>query len=130
MNDIGSTLDEGLEVALVLVDLSNAFDTVDHQILLNQLQFRYGMSGSVLAWFESYLSKRYQITCINRTRSSPKILRSGVPQGSVLGPLLFALYISPIEDIINAHGLHSASYADDNQVYISVRQSNKEDFSR
>ena len=130
MNDIGYALDDGLDVALVLVDLSSAFDTVDHQILLERLQFKYGMSGSVLSWFKSYLSERYQITHIDKIRSSPRLLNSGVPQGSVLGPLQFPLYISPIEDIIDAHGLHSISYADDNQVYMSVRPSDKDDFTR
>ena len=115
MNDIGSALDDGIDVPLVLVDLSSAFDTVDHQIFLERLQFKYGMSGSVLSRFKSYLSERYRITHIDRIRLSPRLLNSGVPQGSVLGPLLFSLYISPIEDIIDAHGLHSILYAGDNQ---------------
>ena len=55
MNDIGSALDDGLDVTLILVDLSSAFDTVDHRILLERLQIMYGMSGSVLSWFKSYL---------------------------------------------------------------------------
>ena len=79
MNDIGSALDDGLDVALVLVDMSSAFDTVDHQVLLERLQFKYGMSGSVFSWFKSYLSERYPITRIDRIRSSPRLLNSGVP---------------------------------------------------
>ena len=75
IDDIGSALDDKLEVPLVLIDLSSAFDTVDHQILLNRLRVKFGISGLVLAWFESYLTTRQQIVNIDGTRSSPKILK-------------------------------------------------------
>ena len=70
VDDIGSALDDKLEVALVLIDLSSAFDTVDHQILLNRLRVKFGISGLVLAWFESYLTARQQTVNIDGTRSS------------------------------------------------------------
>ena len=130
IDDIGSALDDKLEVPLVLIDLSSAFDTVDHQILLNRSRVKCGISGLVLAWFESYLTTRQQIVNIDGTRSSPKILKWGVPQGSVLGPLLFSFYISPIEDIVRSHGMLLSSYADDSQVYFSIKPPERNDISK
>ena len=77
------------------MDLSKAFDTLDHHILLSKLKY-YGINGPALSWFTSYLSGRYQYVEINGTKSSCQKLTTGVPQGSVLGPLLFLIYMNDI----------------------------------
>ena len=109
------------------MDLSCAFDTLDHEILIDRLRTRFGFTGNVLKWLQSYLSDRRQFVSIDCTHSSQNRVRWGVPQGSVLGPLLFNLYISPVEDIILAHGLSTMSYADDTQLYISLEPNNNQE---
>ena len=79
---------------LVLLDLSAAFDTIDHDILLQRLRNRYGLQGSTLKWFKSYISTRSQSVVINDNTSSPIPLKFGVPQGSKLGPILFNSHIA------------------------------------
>ena len=116
-NDILVALDNHQEVVLVLLDLSAAFDTIDHSALLSRLQCRYGINGTVLKWFQSYLDNRTQQVIIKDSPSSEKQLLSGVP---VLGPLLFSLFFGPLEDVILAHGLKVMVYADDTQLYISI----------
>ena len=112
---------------MVLLDLSSAFDTLDHTILLGRLRDYYGISGTVLRWLESYLSGRSQTVVINMTSSDERQLVYGVPQlqGSVLGPLLFAFYFAPLEGVIHAHGLNGMLYADDTQLYISLDSKSK-----
>ena len=83
-------------VVLVLLDLSAAFDTIDHDILITRLSTTFGIRGTVLDWFRSYLSERYQSVCIDGTSSSPKTLQFDVPQGSVLGPIMYTLYTTSI----------------------------------
>ena len=126
-NDVCCALDDGRNAVLVLLDLSSAFDTVDHEILLQRLQTIFGFTGQVLKWLRSYLTERQQFVSIDGFQSNPQTVRCGVPQGSVLGPLLFNLYISPIEDIILAHGLSVLLYADDTQLYISLKPIQKEE---
>lgn len=109
-------MDLGKVTALLLLDLSSAFDTVEHSILLRNLE-SLGVRGSALRWFGTYLSDRSQSVCINSTSSCPTILSTGVPQGSVLGPLLFTVYLHGIGEIIKAHHLQYKLYADDIQVY-------------
>ena len=118
-NDILRSMDQRKITALVLLDLSAAFDTVDYQILLHQLQSRFGVTGVVLDWFTSYLTGRRQCVTINGTRSNPKLLKCGVPQGSVLGPLLFLVYVSPLGNVIRKHGLDFHFLADDTQLYLA-----------
>ena len=98
-NDILSSLNNRKMVALVLLDLSAAFDTIDHEKLLHRLETRFGINGTALDWFRSYLSNRSQAVRINNSSSEKMYLNFGVPQGSVLGPVLFTLYVAPVADI-------------------------------
>ena len=124
VNDIQRAVDDQCEsVSLVLLDLSAAFDTIDHEILLERLRFRYGFSNLVLRWFISYLIERPQRIVLDKFSSQPRRLSCGVLQGSVLATVLFSLYISPLEDVIMVHGLNAMMYADDSQLYIIMRQS-------
>jgi len=105
--------------ALVLLDLSAAFDTIDHQILLTRLSTFFGFSGTALSLLESYLSNRFLHVNIENHSSDPHLITTGVPQGSVLGPLLFSLYTSPISNIFTNSNVKFHLYADDTQLYIS-----------
>ena len=105
--------------ALVLLDLSAAFDTIDHQILITRLSSFYGVTGSALNLLSSYLLNRTQSISIDTSLSPPTILPTGVPQGSVLGPLLFTLYTSPLSHLFNDSPVAFHLYADDTQLYIS-----------
>ena len=116
VNDLLLAMDEGKLSVLVLLDLSAAFDTIDHGILLHRLQHVFGIQGSVLSWFRSYLTKRFQTVSIEGTHSDPIELWFGVPQGSVLGPILFILYTQPLTSIVLKHPVSHMLYADDTQV--------------
>ena len=118
-NDILRAIDQRQEV----LDLSAAFDTIDHDILIRRLRKQFGFSGSALRWFRSYLFDRSQKVVIGSTESKPQNVTSGVPQGSVLGPLLFILYFAPLQDVIKSHGLDCMMYADDSQLYITMNPS-------
>ncbi len=88
--------DRGFISLLVLLDLSAAFDTMGYNILLNRIENSVGISGSALAWFKSYLSDRHQLAAVNEEVSYRSKVQYGVPQGSVLGPLLVMLYMLPL----------------------------------
>ena len=122
-NDITLNMDNGKVTALTLLDLSAAFDTINHSILMDRLSVWYGVSGIALSWFRSYLSGRHQRVKIGDCFSSPLNISCGVPQGSVLGPLLFTLYTTPLSLVINRHHLSHHLYADDTQIYISLSTS-------
>ena len=117
INDLLLVLDKGGTSALALLDLSAAFDTVDHNLLVRRLHESFGISGSALSWFQSYLSHRKQMVRIGSATSAPCDLSFGVPQGSVLGPVLFTLYTCPVPEIIIGHSLTPHMYADDTQIY-------------
>ena len=108
--------DEKLVSVLALLDLSAAFDTIDHDILLTRLNKTFGISGCALQWFASYLYGRMQAISIDGCLSDNVALKYGVPQGSVLGPILFTLYIQPLSDMIHSHACDHHKYADDTQV--------------
>jgi len=122
-NDILLSIDDRRVVMMALLDLSAAFDTVHHDMLLKRLHSRYGVCGSALLWFQSYLQDRYQCVRLRGVQGAPVKLECGVPQGSVLGPMLFSLFTAPIGDIIRSSGLNYHLYADDTQVYVSCQPS-------
>ena len=103
----------------LLLDLSAAFDTVDHNILPQRLHSRFLVRGKALDWFASYLADRTQSVIINNTKLKPYPLECGVPQGSILEPILYLLYTSPLADILKHHNMCYHLYADDTQMYVS-----------
>ena len=121
-NDLLLTIDKGLEAILLLLDYSAAFDTLCHDTLLRRLHIRFGFCGTALRWLESYITGRSQSVVIEGQASASCLLRRGVPQGSVLGPILFTMYSSPVEDLITSFGFGHAIYADDTQIYATGKQ--------
>jgi len=116
-SDICSSIDNGNAVLLGLLDLSSAFDTVDYDILLMRLRRSYGIVGVVHAWITSYLQDRTCYVLVNEQISRTITLVCGVPQGSVLGPKLWLLYIGELDNLIAGEGFNYHGYADDTQIY-------------
>ena len=116
-------MDGGKITALVLLDLSAAFDTVDHKILLSHLQYHLGIHDIALDWCKSYLLNRLSMFVL--VTLAPNLLFSTIlyPQGSVLGPQWFTVYTSPVRDIILKYNLNYHVYADDTQLYITFKSS-------
>ena len=112
-NDLLCSLDERKAVILVLLDMSEAFDTIDHGIMLSRLRDRFGISGTALKWFESCMENRTQNIQVHDTVSEEQTVAFGDPQGSVLGPLMFISYTAPLCNIARRHGISIHLYADD-----------------
>ena len=119
-NDAVSSLHAKNNVPLLLLDLSAAFDTIDHHTLHHRLQTRFNVTGPALDWIKNYLSNRTMAVTVNGELSAPLSVNYGVPQGSVLGPILFTLYTAPLEDIMKTHRMSFHLYADDTQIYMCI----------
>ena len=120
-NEILLSLSRGMPTALVLLDLSAAFDMIDHDKLLAYLSTGSGFSGNVLRWFKSYLLDRFQSVKIGSSVSDCSKLNFGVPQGSVLGPSLFSLYTSPLRKVIaKFKDVKYHFYEDNSQLFVHL----------
>ena len=119
VSDLLEYMDEGKCAILILLDLSAAFDTVDHELLIDDLMY-IGVEGVALEWFKSYLENRSYHVIINGTKSEKRTLHRGVPQGSVLGPVLFSIYTIELAWILNHHRVQFKMFADDTQLYFVI----------
>ena len=122
-SDILGSMDKGKAVCLVLLDLSAAFDTTIHSILLQRLQDIFGICNRVLEWICLYIMDCNQKVVVDDFESDPVALTYGIPQGSVLGPILLSLYTSSLGDLCRHHLVEFQLYADDQQVYLSFEPS-------
>ena len=113
-------LNKGSISVLALPDFSSAFDTIDHPIHVHHLHTDFGFTDSVLQWFSSYLTDHTHYVSLSNHCSAFAPVHSDVPQGSVLGPMLFTMYIKPLSAIIDSHSIIHHSFADDLQLQMSA----------
>ena len=118
MEQIRASKDQRITSSCLFLDLKKAFDTIDYEIRIRKLE-NMGLRGHVAALLRSYLSNRYQKTHVNGSNSNLGLVRTGIPQGSVLGPLLFLLYIN---DLTNSVESHVTLFADDNNIFDLMEQ--------
>ena len=121
-DDIIADLSPTTYIMMALLDFSAAFDTVDHKILIDRMSDTYGVRGTVLKWFESYLTDRSYKVKVNKVLSDKQQLKFGVPQGSILGPILYSLYVNQVEHIAAEYSIKIHVYADDIQLYTTFNQ--------
>ena len=119
-NDLFLSLNKGNISVRALLDFSSAFDTIDHPILVHRLHTDFGFTDTVLQWFSSYLTDRTHYVSLSNHCSAFTHVHSGVPNGSVLGPMLFTMYIKPLSAIIDSHSIMHHSFADDLQFQMSA----------
>ncbi len=112
-------MDNGELNGVVFIDIRKAFDSINHNILLRKMKEQFGISNIELKLFESYLSDREQMSFVNGVMSAPKRIVCGAPQGSILGPLLFLLYINDLADCLEKST--PCLYANDSQIFSSAR---------
>lgn len=129
VNDLLTAVDSGKPTVLLSLDISAAFDMLDHDRLLNRATELFGLSGQVINWLESYLTGRTSYVSIGNCRSSTVNCTTGVPQGSVLGPLLFSIFTSPVSHLISSFNVLCHQYADDTQLYTSIDLSSDHDIN-
>lgn len=120
INDVLLHLDNRDVVFMNLLDLSAAFDTLDHDVMLRRLRVSFGIQGTALNWFKSYLENRMVQVCVNEIYSSTKALSCSAPQGSKLGPALYSNYTNPLGNLMTILAVCYHCYADDTQIYKSV----------
>ena len=122
--DLLNAIDNKEVICLVHLDLSVAFNTFDHQILLDRLKKMFGFTGLVINWIACYLLGRSQKVVVGDAKSPSAPLSCGVPQGRILGPILFTLYTIPLRKMCTKHGVTYHLYADDQQLYLAFKPSN------
>jgi retron-type reverse transcriptase len=115
-NKLTKAIDNGEFIIGIFIDLSKAFDTINHRILIQKLE-HYGIRGVAQLWFQNYLTNRKQIVKYNQVRSKEMLIQTGVPQGSILGPILFLLYMNDIENC--SKQLSFVLFADDTNIFYS-----------
>jgi len=120
LNDVYGAADKKSRSLLVLLDLSAAFDTIDLNTLVHRVERTFGITGTALQWLQSYVNKRSQFVSVGGAKSRIITNEFGIPQGSCLGPCLFALYVAPIAGVIESFGVSHAQYADDTQLYVAL----------
>ena len=122
VNGLFLSLNKGNIFVLALLDFSSAFDTIDSSILIHHLHTDFGFTDTVLQWLSSYLTDRTHYVSLSNHCSAFAHVHSGVPQGSVLSPILFTMYIKPLSAIIDSHSIIHHSFADDLQLQMSAPQ--------
>ena len=123
--DIQKLVFEKSHVALIALDSSSAFDTVDHEVLLRKLRDEFGIEDKALALIKSYVENRTFSVEIEDKISTKRRLECGVPQGSILGPLIYILYTKGIQSIVESHKINIHMYADDCQLYLAFKSENQ-----
>ncbi len=112
------------KILIITLDLSSAFDTVQHQILLTIMKSKLGIDGAVLSFFTSFLKNRYVSAAVGNEVSEVKLLEWGVPQGPILGPILFSIHLLPLFDVLNSLEMTYHFYADDGQLLVDLEHFN------
>ena len=125
VSDIANAIESGQTAMGIFLDLSKAFDTISHNILLSKL-CHYGICGNANKWFKSYLSNRTQLTEFNKVPSNYRNVQHGVPQGSILGPLLFLVNINDFQNCLDQ--AHPIMFADDTNISLLVQKLRKSFF--
>ena len=120
LDQIGRQLDGGGQTDVVYLDMSKAFDKVNHDLLIHRLRY-YGLAGNLLDWFRSYLTDRHQRVTVLGATSDTLPVTSGVPQGSILGPALFLFFVNDIPDIVTKSKV--AMFADDTKLFKEIKTS-------
>ena len=124
LDGVYTAADNRQVTVLISLDLSAVFNTVDHAILLQRLQSEFGVTDIPLSWLHSYLVGRTQLVKLGQQQSQVVGLDVGVPQGSVLGPLLFAVYSSPVAEVIASRGVQHHQFADNTQLRLAMAANN------
>jgi len=120
LNGVYAAVDSKQAALLVALDISAAFDTIRHSLLLSRLETDYGVHSTVLSWLESYLTGRQQVVKLGCHSSASSPCIAAVPQGSVLGPPLFTTYVAPIGRVIESFNIGYHQFADDTQLFVAV----------
>ena len=118
---IGSFLNSNNQTDIIYMDMSKAFDKVNHHLLITKLKKCFGITGKLLSWFESYLLNRKQRVTVQGATSMERAVLSGVPHGSILGPILFLLYVNNLPDAVKQSQI--ASFADDTKLFKNIQSS-------